>query len=80
MRHGWFTVLALAVTVVFGPAVMIAADPVSPPPPPVPRDLPVVKAPVVTRPMQPAAFTRRGSSGSGGVQGREGEGRGGLRR
>ena len=58
MRHGRFSVLVLAVLDVFGPAVVTAADPVSPPPPPVPRDLPVVKAPVVTRPMQPDAFTR----------------------
>jgi len=58
MTRGRLSALAVAVVVLVESAVVIAADPISPPPPPLPRDLPVVRAPVVTRPMQPAAFPR----------------------
>ena len=58
MRRGRLSALAVTVAILFESAMVTAADPVSPPPPPLPRDLPVVRAPVVARPVQPAALTR----------------------
>jgi len=59
MQRGRFSALAVAVMILLESTVLIAADPISPPPPPLPRALPVLRAPIATRPMQPAAFTRR---------------------
>lgn len=58
MNRGRLSALAVAAVVLLEFAAVRAADPTSPPPPPLPRDLPVLRAPVVARPMQPAAFTR----------------------
>ena len=58
MNRGRLSALAVAAVVLLEFAAVRAADPTSPPPPPRPRDLPVLRAPVVARPMQPAAFTR----------------------
>ena len=58
MNRGRLSALAVAAVVLLEFAAVRAADPISPPPPPLPRDLPVLRAPVVARPMQPAAFTR----------------------
>jgi serine protease Do len=58
MWRGWFSGLAVVAVLLTGSSVATSAAPISPPPPPLPRDLPVLRAPVVARPMQPAALTR----------------------
>jgi len=58
MVHGRISaLLAAAWTIAVAPA-LLAADAESPPAPPLPRDLPVVRAPVVKRPAQPESLTR----------------------
>ena len=57
MRRGRFWALLVAAVLFAETPVLTAAD-TQAPPPPLPRDLPVVRAPVVARPKQPDSLTR----------------------
>ena len=58
MRRGRLWALLVAAVLFAETPVLTAADTQAPPPPPLPRDLPVVRAPVVARPKQPDSLTR----------------------